>query len=84
MPESMLDRVAAAIDAVPSQADVRAQRRAEARAAILAMREPTEAMLEAPERSDVLIWSPEPGEGLDSINYDEVWYAMIDAALSGR
>ena len=52
-----------------------------ARAAIVAMREPTEDMCEAGEHSNFLMWSPEEGEGLDGANMEKAWHAMIDAAL---
>lgn len=54
-----------------------------ARAAIEAMREPTEAMISAGEatRTDCLDWSPEPGEGLDGFDPRPAWQAMVDAAL---
>lgn len=46
-----------------------------------AIREPTEAMIKAARESDLLEWSPEPGEGLDEIHPDVAWRAMIDAEL---
>jgi hypothetical protein len=51
------------------------------RAAIRAMREPSSRMVEAMEDSHFEEWSPEPGEGRDSLNLDVAWRAAIDAAL---
>ena len=51
----MLKRVADAIDNVPSQIDVAAQRLAEARAAITAMREPSEVQWSGLAR-DIVQW----------------------------
>lgn len=53
-----------------------------ARAAIAAMREPTAAMEEAADNCSALMWSPEPGEGLDEVGWDVAWRAMIDEALA--
>lgn len=52
-----------------------------ARAAIAAIREPTEAMDKAMENSDFEYWSPEPGEGRDGLDMAEAWRAAIDEAL---
>jgi hypothetical protein len=54
-----------------------------ARAAIEAMREPTEAMLDAgaDHMHEAIDYSLEPGEGIDGYHVDPVWQAMIDAAL---
>jgi hypothetical protein len=54
----------------------------QAQAAIEAMREPTDAMVAAAHNSDFESWSPEPGEGRDSLDLDVAWRAMIDAALN--
>jgi hypothetical protein len=53
-----------------------------ARAASAAMREPTEAMVEAARNAGALDWSLEPGEGLDGVNWADAYRAMIDAALN--
>lgn len=54
------------------------------RAAIAAMRKPTDRMIDA--GSDAMgvgiSWSLEPGEGIDSFDAMPVWQAMLDAALS--
>lgn len=42
--------------------------------------EPTEAMCEAGENSGFLMWSPEPGEGLDGADMETAWTAMLAAA----
>lgn len=54
----------------------------EARAAVKAMREPTEGMVKAADNAGALDWSPEPGEGLDGVCWNDAWAAMIDTALS--
>jgi hypothetical protein len=85
----MIERVARAIEQSFFGSPLRPETSAElretvletARAAIEVMREPTEAMVEAMEGSDFESWSPEPGEGRDSINLDEAWRAGVDAAL---
>jgi hypothetical protein len=70
--ESMLERVAKAIscDGFVDDGDRRA-----ARAAVEAMREPTEAMCKAGAHS------MDRDYGDDSITADEMWSAMIDAIL---
>lgn len=52
-----------------------------ARSVIAAMREPTEAMVDAADDTDALCWSLEPGEGLDAVIWSVAWKAMIDEAL---
>lgn len=52
-----------------------------AKAAILAMREPTDAMQQAADAADPLNWSLEPGEGLDGVSWGKAWRAMIDEVL---
>jgi hypothetical protein len=61
----------------------RNMRRADMRAAVKAMYEPTEAVVKAGEAAqwDCLCWSPEPGEGLDEFDPVPAWQAMIDEAL---
>jgi hypothetical protein len=56
-----------------------------ARAALTALREPSEGMVEAGDeamRKDGLDWSLEPGEGLDGVDSRPSWRAMINQALS--
>jgi len=57
--------------------------REQAIAAIKAMREPTEHMLDKGSEAgwECVEFSPEPGEGIDGYNMEPAWYAMIDAAL---
>ncbi len=58
--------------------------RAIVRATLEAIREPSEAMCEAGRESDLLEWSLESGEGLDAVNVDNAWRAMVDVILSPR
>jgi hypothetical protein len=61
------------------------QYEADARAALTALREPSEGMVEAGDeamRKDGLDWSMEPGEGLDGVDSRPSWRAMINHALS--
>jgi hypothetical protein len=55
----------------------------EAIAAIEAMREPTDEMLDAADKvqHECLQWSLEPGEGLDGMYWAPAWRAMIDSIL---
>lgn len=53
-----------------------------ARVALEAVKEPSEAMHNAAQISKALIWSTPPREGLDGVDWDLAWRAMIDAALS--
>jgi hypothetical protein len=55
--------------------------RKQARAAIEAMRDPTEEMCSVGEAAGFLHWSLEEGEGLDEVDMAVAWQAMIDAAL---
>lgn len=66
----MIDRVAQAICGDDNPANVLAIHRTRARAAIEAMREPTDAMSDAA--------AERPGQ----MSYTDVWQAMIDAAVS--
>lgn len=52
-----------------------------ARAAIGAMREPTEAMIEVGSDTSFIEWSLEEGEGADGLDSKALFIAMIDAAL---
>ncbi len=59
----------------------------EARAVIAVLREPSEAMLDAGEQAAYavgILWSPEPGEGLDGVDPTPIWHAMIDVLLAER
>jgi hypothetical protein len=40
----------------------------------------TAAMIDAVIGGEHLDWSLEPGEGLDGVNYDDIWADMLDAA----
>lgn len=75
----MVERVEGAILSAMSRGG---DSEAMARAAIEAMREPTEAMLKAGARRFSDCWSLEPGEGLDEEPEQPIWQAMIDAALT--
>jgi hypothetical protein len=52
-------------------------------AAIEALRDPTDGMLDAADRvqHDCLQWSSEPGEGLDGMDWEPAYRAMIDSIL---
>ena len=58
------------------------ERRKQARAAIEAMREPTEEMENAPWQASVQVYQPtDITQTLDSISFKRVYQAMIEAAL---
>jgi hypothetical protein len=85
--EAMIERVALAISAsVPNDTFAKdvgmSELSAMARAAIAAMREPTEAMISAGDQRLSDCWSLEHGEGFDEDPPMPVWQAMIDAALA--
>lgn len=85
----MVERVARAIYYGPGVAEwhpelpdhIKERARRDARAAIQAMRTPTEEMLEIGNTEDQLSFSSEPGEGRADNVIEDVWKAMIDAAL---
>jgi hypothetical protein len=56
----------------------------DARAVIKAMREPTQAMLDAAAENgyDCIEFSLEEGEGIDGFDFKPAWQAMIDEALA--
>jgi alkylation response protein AidB-like acyl-CoA dehydrogenase len=62
--------------------DDREDAREAARAAIEAMRVPTEKMMAAADEAFDLCWSLESGEGVDADPRLPIWDAMIDAALA--
>jgi hypothetical protein len=66
----------------PMPNPVREMYRQRARAAILAMREPTEAMCEAPQKAGAVVLTMEGHQPLYSGNARQAWTLMIDAALS--
>lgn len=93
MSETMIQRVARALyesKAIPgddwaTESEVHREFcRRQARVAIEAMREPTQAMLDAgaDHMHEAIDFSPEPGEGIDGYDVSPVWDAMIDAALT--
>lgn len=98
MSETMVERVARAISAdmergfpprVQSSWETLSDQAREtmmlrARAAIAAMREPTEAVLNAgaDHMHEAIDYSMEPGEGIDGYYVTPVWQAMIDQALA--
>lgn len=87
MSESLVDHVARAIakNAGGDYDKMRTRKvfyRKQARAAIAAMRKPTEAMIAAGEPVVYDCYSLEPGEGLDENPAIPTWQAMIDAALA--
>jgi hypothetical protein len=56
-----------------------------ARAAIVALRAPTEAMEDAPWRAGVQVYEPtDLTQVLDCISFKAVWQAMIDEALKAE
>jgi hypothetical protein len=59
------------------------QETAVARAAIMAMREPTDAMVDAVWRApDVQVYDPpNPGQEMDAFDFKAAWRAMIDEML---
>lgn len=85
MTSEMVERVAGALHAAHAEvgwpADECETCDKLARAAIEAMREPTEAMIRAGEPVVYDCYSLEPGEGLDENPALPTWQAMIDAAL---
>ncbi len=55
-----------------------------ARAAVEAMRKPTDAMCQAADDSDALSWSLERGEGLDGVSWARAYDAMISTILAEK
>ena len=81
---SMIERVAEAIVEAEMGGDVSSEK--VARAAIAAMREPTEAILLAGfDEANCHIWQYDgDGAGFDKDGVKPLWQAMIDEALNGR
>jgi hypothetical protein len=84
MASEMVERVVRALTAEFEPYRVFDEGEAErlARAAIAAMREPTEAMVSAGSEAVNGCYSLEPGEGFDEPPAPAAWQAMIDAALA--
>ncbi len=84
---SMIDRVANAIidmnfpDAVAVDLPVVEHYRRQARVIIEAMREPTKAMLAAPEMKN---WAWRDEERVDPEQIADAWRSMIDAAIASE